>query len=187
MEVWARRSLLNTPPPVFNMSQKHPSPALQLDAKVENEFRILTDLANKGVENIVRPHALATNVEVGGKRFPCFMMEFAQELELNKYLQRNGPVDPKDVEDYLLKISKTMSEVHKAGYIHRDMKPENLFVKDVGGANLFTIIDWGIAAVKDDQNTFALTQTKAWTPFWCPLNKNRGLLVSEMIFFHWAQ
>ena len=81
--------------------------------KVENEFRILTDLANKGVENIVRPHALATNVEVGGKRFPCFMMEFAQELELNKYLQRNGPVDPEDVEDYLLKISKTMSEVQK--------------------------------------------------------------------------
>ena len=54
-----------------------------------------------------------------------------------------------------------MSEVHKAGYIHRDLKPENLFVKDVGGLNSFTIIDLGIAAVKDDHNTFAKTQTKA--------------------------
>ena len=67
-----------------------------------------------------------------------------------------------------------MSEVHKAGYIHRDMKPENLFVKDVGGQNQFTIIDWGIAAVKDDHNTFAHTQTTAWTPFWCPPEQEQG-------------
>jgi serine/threonine protein kinase len=142
--------------------------------KVLNEYRILKDLEQKGVDNIVRAHALASSVEVGGKKFPCFLMEFAKDIELNKYLQKNGPVDPKDVEDYLLKISKTMSEVHKAGYIHRDMKPENLFVKDAGGANQFTIIDWGIAAVKDDHNTFALTQTKAWTPFWCPPEQEQG-------------
>ena len=29
---------------------------------------------------------------------------------------------------FLLKISKTMSEVHKAGYIHRDMKPDNFLI-----------------------------------------------------------
>lgn len=142
--------------------------------KVLNEYRILNDLEGKGVDNIVRAHALASSVEVGGKKFPCFMMEFAKDIELNKYLQKNGPMDPKDVEDFLLKISKTMSEVHKAGYIHRDMKPENLFVKDVGGQNQFTIIDWGIAAVKDDHNTFAQTQTNAWTPFWCPPEQEQG-------------
>ena len=142
--------------------------------KVENEYRILKDLANKGVDNIVRAHALATEVDVGGKTFPCFLMEFAKDIELVKHLQQNGPMDARDVEDFLLNVSNTMSDVHKAGYIHRDLKPENIFIRDAGASNQFTIIDWGIAALKDDHNTFALTQTKAWTPFWCPPEQEQG-------------
>ena len=71
-------------------------------------------------------------------------------------------MDPKDVKT-TSQIGKDTFEVHKAGYI-QDMKPENMFVQDAGGQNLFTIIDWGIAAV-ERCNTFAQTQTKAWTPF----------------------
>ena len=142
--------------------------------KIENEFRVLKDLESKNVSGIVRAHKFIPEVEIAGKKFPVFLMEFAVDIELNRYLQNNGPMDPKDVEDYLLNLAKTLSEVHKAGYIHRDMKPENMFVKDAGGENLFTIIDWGIAAVKDDHNTFAQTQTKAWTPFWCPPEQEQG-------------
>ena len=75
---------------------------------------------------------------------------------------------------WILGKSRVKQVLHKAGYIHRDMKPENMFVQDAGGQNLFTIIDWGIAAVKDDHNTFAQTQTKAWTPFWCPPEQEQG-------------
>jgi serine/threonine protein kinase len=101
-------------------------------------------------------------------------MPLAEGVELHRHLQNSGPITPDDVSDILLKIAKTMSEVHKLGYIHRDLKPENLFVMDVSGLNEFTIIDWGIAAVKDDHNTFAVTKTNAWTPFWCPPEQESG-------------
>jgi serine/threonine protein kinase len=67
-----------------------------------------------------------------------------------------------------------MAEVHKAGYIHRDLKPDNIFVDDVGGRNDVTIIDFGIAAVKDDSNTFANTTSIAATPFYAPPEQMNG-------------
>ena len=141
--------------------------------KIKNEYRILTTLFSKKIEGIVRPHKLAS-FQTGSRELPMFLMHVAPGLELHRHLQRNGPISHEDVSDFLLKICKTMSEVHQSGYIHRDLKPENMFVEKVGSKNTFTIIDWGIAAVKDDENTFAVTSTKAWTPFWCPPEQESG-------------
>ena len=141
--------------------------------KISNEFRILENIANKNIPSIIRPHRMA-EFKTGNKTVPIFLMPLAEGLELHRHLQNSGPLSPEDVSDFLLKMAKTMSEIHKLGYIHRDLKPENLFVVDVSGANDFTIIDWGIAAVKDDHNTFAVTKTNAWTPFWCPPEQESG-------------
>ena len=141
--------------------------------KISNEFRILEKIADKNIPFIIRPHKMA-DFKTGTKEVPIFLMLLAEGVELHRQLQNVGPMLPDDVSDFLLKISNTMSEVHKLGYIHRDLKPENLFVEDVGGGNEFTIIDWGIAAVKDDENTFAVTKTNAWTPFWCPPEQESG-------------
>jgi serine/threonine protein kinase len=141
--------------------------------KISNEFRILENIADKNIPSIIRPHKMA-EFKTGNKSVPIFLMPLAEGLELHRHLQKSGPLSPEDVSDILLKMAKTMSEIHKLGYIHRDLKPENLFVVDVSGANDFTIIDWGIAAVKDDHNTFAVTKTNAWTPFWCPPEQESG-------------
>jgi serine/threonine protein kinase len=141
--------------------------------KISNEFRILENIADKNIPSIIRPHKMA-EFKTGNKSVPIFLMPLAEGLELHRHLQNSGPLSPEDVSDILLKMAKTMSEIHKLGYIHRDLKPENLFVVDVSGANDFTIIDWGIAAVKDDHNTFAVTKTNAWTPFWCPPEQESG-------------
>jgi serine/threonine protein kinase len=141
--------------------------------KISNEYRILSKLEEKNVSSIIRPHKLA-DFKTGNRDVPLFLMPLAKGIELHKHLQNVGAITPEDVSDLLVKMAETMSEVHKSGYIHRDLKPENLFVDNIGGANEFTIIDWGIAAVKDDQNTFAVTKTNAWTPFWCPPEQQSG-------------
>ena len=45
------------------------------------------------------------------------------------------------------------------------MKPDNIFVDDLGGRNEITIIDFGIAAQKSDTNTFAVEQHGHGKPF----------------------
>ena len=127
--------------------------------KLENEYGVLKKLEEKGVSNVVRAEALVY-FQINSGKIPILVMQIAQGVELVNHL--NEQISPVDVREILLKISRSMAEVHKAGYIHRDLKPENIF------------IDFGIAAIKDNENTYAITQSVAYSKFWCPPEQRDG-------------
>jgi len=109
---------------------------------------------------------------------PILVMEEAKGAIIGEVIKKQ--IAATDVREILLRIAKAMSEVHKCGYIHRDLATDNIFVDDVGGRNDVTVIDFGVAAVKDDCETFARTKSITHKGFFSPPEqyKNGGGIVS---------
>ena len=72
------------------------------------------------------------------------VMEFVRGETLDKLSERVGPIAP-DRAAYLIDlILSALEYAHRAGVVHRDVKPANVMVTDEGGVK---IMDFGIARV----------------------------------------
>lgn len=72
------------------------------------------------------------------------VMEFVRGETLDKLAERLGPIAP-DRAAYLIdQILSALEHAHRAGVVHRDVKPANVMVTDEGGIK---IMDFGIARV----------------------------------------
>jgi serine/threonine-protein kinase len=72
------------------------------------------------------------------------VMEFVRGQTLDKLVERLGPIAP-DRAAYLIDlILSALEHAHRAGVVHRDVKPANVMVTDEGGIK---IMDFGIARV----------------------------------------
>lgn len=60
-----------------------------------------------------------------------------------------GPISTREAESVLSQTAAGLSAAHAKGFIHRDIKPDNLFITTSGTVK---ILDFGIAAAKDDQS-----------------------------------
>ena len=73
------------------------------------------------------------------------VMEFVKGETLDRLSDRLGPLPP-DRAAYLIdKVLSALEHAHRAGIVHRDMKPANVMVTEMGGVK---IMDFGIARVR---------------------------------------
>lgn len=80
---------------------------------------------------------------------PFIVMEYIDGKILRK-LMDNGPFEPKVAVHITLGILDALDESHRAGIIHRDIKPGNVMVTPTG---LVKVCDFGIAqAIEDPTN-----------------------------------
>lgn len=71
------------------------------------------------------------------------VMEFIDGITLKQYLKQNGGKIPVDKTFEMMKpVIKSMSKVHDAGMIHRDISPDNIMITKFGGMKL---LDFGAA------------------------------------------
>lgn len=79
-----------------------------------------------------------------------FSMELLQGETLSEYLRRMGPIAPWTVVEMLGPVLELLAEVHKAGIVHRDPKPENLFLSSSHGRRTLRLLDFSIAHFPDE-------------------------------------
>jgi eukaryotic-like serine/threonine-protein kinase len=76
---------------------------------------------------------------------PFIVMEYLEGKDLGAVLTERGALDPADVVSIVGQVAKALSKVHAAGLLHRDIKPDNIFVVD-GEEELFVkLLDFGVA------------------------------------------
>jgi serine/threonine protein kinase len=73
---------------------------------------------------------------------PYIVMECVDGESLAERLQRDGPLDPGLVTELALQACAGLEHAHRAGLIHRDVKPANLLLTTEG---TLKIADFGIA------------------------------------------
>jgi eukaryotic-like serine/threonine-protein kinase len=61
-----------------------------------------------------------------------FSMEFVPGKSLNDLLRQAGKLDPEVAVGYILQAARGLKFAHERGMIHRDVKPDNLMLSDLG-------------------------------------------------------
>jgi eukaryotic-like serine/threonine-protein kinase len=83
---------------------------------------------------------------------PYIVMECVEGSTLADEVKQRGPLDPAEVVDLALQICGGLEHAHVAGFVHRDIKPQNLLLRPDGTVK---IADFGIARAAE---TTKLTQ-----------------------------
>ncbi|MBM4359277.1 MAG: serine/threonine protein kinase [Deltaproteobacteria bacterium] len=82
---------------------------------------------------------------------PYIVMELLEGEDLGARLDREGSLPLADVVTILTQVGKALTRAHQAGIVHRDIKPDNIFLvrTDEEGELFAKVLDFGIA--KDTQ------------------------------------
>ena len=85
-------------------------------------------------------------------------MELLRGKALHHLQKSDGPLGSARVLRILDQVAASLSEAHANGIVHRDMKPENVFIESRAGEDHVKVLDFGIAKVmSDDRQVPALT------------------------------
>ena len=77
-----------------------------------------------------------------------YAMELLEGENLRQLVARSGPLPGARAVHLISQASRALGEAHRKGIVHRDVKPENLFVIDAGGERDFVkVLDFGVAKV----------------------------------------
>ncbi len=136
-------------------------PALDRDVAV----KVLTDhLDAQNLERFVREqramgrlsgHPNIVNIlEVGStpEGFPFIVMQYHPHASLDLRIRRDGPLDWRDVLRLGIKVAGALETAHRAGTLHRDIKPGNILLTEYGEPQL---TDFGIARISGGFETDA--------------------------------
>ncbi len=99
---------------------------------------------------------------------PYLIMELLEGESLGDLIARTGALSPDRAVDLLLPVIAAVDAAHGAGVVHRDLKPDNLFVtRGATGEPFPKVLDFGISRVVagDDQHrtgTAAMLGTPAY-------------------------
>ncbi len=90
------------------------------------------------------------------------VMQYVEGVSLRRVMERAGNKLPLNQFLHLAKqICAGIAAAHKAGVVHRDIKPDNIMVENVDGQEVARVLDFGIAKLKDNQQHTNLTETGA--------------------------
>ena len=118
------------------------------------EIKIMKTVAH---ENVLAYVDSGQNLEDGK---PYMVMEYAPLGSLDDLLKRNlGPLPYKAAVIHIIRALKGLERIHKEGYVHRNIKPENILLKRRGQRDLIPMIaDFGQAREFSKVGGTVLTQ-----------------------------
>ncbi len=113
----------------------------EFDARFQREARIASKLNDP---HIVVVHDFGIDPAHG----PYLVMEYLQGQSLREHLQTKGPLPYKAALQMAGQLFLALIHAHGQGIIHRDIKPDNLFLMQISGIRLHVrVLDFGIARI----------------------------------------
>lgn len=98
---------------------------------------------------------------------PWIAMEYLEGQDLAAFVASRGPLAPSELAMVLRPICHALAAAHAAGIVHRDVKPENVFLSATRSMDPFTsvkVLDFGIAKVAAQAR--ATATASMGTPLW---------------------
>jgi serine/threonine protein kinase len=96
------------------------------------------------------PHvAHVTDVDTAPDGSPYLVMELLAGESLQALLGRRGKLSMSDAIDFATQILTGLEAAHALGVVHRDLKPDNVFVTPGSDGPLLKLIDFGIAKLRE--------------------------------------
>ena len=100
------------------------------------------------------PHVVhVTDVDRTPEGVAFLVMELLQGEPLSNVVRRERKLGVTRACEYTMQILEALESAHALGVIHRDLKPDNVFVTFEGGKPNLKLIDFGIAKLKQADGT----------------------------------
>ena len=110
--------------------------------KFRQEVEALSRIDHPGIVGIIDAGELQN-----GK--PFIIMQYVEGVTLRSVISPEG-MNLERAAEILKQIGRALAAAHNRGILHRDLKPDNIMLQDLGqGDEQLKIIDFGIAKVKD--------------------------------------
>ncbi len=102
-------------------------------------------------------------------------MEFLDGMSLRQALQ-SGPLAPPRVAKILMQCCGSLAEAHSIGIIHRDIKPDNVFLMNMAGsADFVKLLDFSVAKLLENDRKATQAGIVFGTPQYMSPEQGRGL------------
>ncbi|HEY3499488.1 MAG TPA: serine/threonine-protein kinase [Polyangiaceae bacterium] len=80
---------------------------------------------------------------------PYLVMELLDGESLGSYLRARERMPPRETWKVIDHVGRAMSRAHAQGFVHRDLKPDNIFLVDDDEEYFVKVLDFGIAKALD--------------------------------------
>jgi eukaryotic-like serine/threonine-protein kinase len=142
-------------------------------SRFETEARHAASLHHPGVASVydVGESAFLGREDGSGIPRPFLVMELVDGQPLSALLRGGRPLDPEVVRDLMAQTADALGAAHRAGIVHRDVKPANLLVTP---ERQVKITDFGIARASDGLGLTGTGQVMG-TPQYLSPEQARGM------------
>src|SRR5580658_4404388 len=106
---------------------------------------------------------------------PYIAMELLDGEDLGKRLAKMGRMPPGDVIRIITQVCRALGKAHSAGVVHRDLKPDNIYLVPDDDREIAKVLDFGIAKTTgglDGSNT--KTGAMLGTPYYMSPEQAQG-------------
>ncbi|MFJ9340965.1 Stk1 family PASTA domain-containing Ser/Thr kinase [Streptomyces sp. NPDC101733] len=100
----------------------------------------------KSVARLAHPNVVAVFDQGTDGPFTYLAMEYVSGCTLRDVLRERGALHPRAALDILEPVLAALGAAHRAGFVHRDMKPENVLIGDDGRVK---VADFGLVRSVD--------------------------------------
>ncbi len=97
---------------------------------------------------------------------PYLAMEYLDGESLASRIEKGGALPLTETADVMVPICLAVQAIHEQGVIHRDLKPDNIFLVRQGSVTVPKLIDFGIAKVTDASAQHSRTNMLVGTPWY---------------------
>lgn len=95
------------------------------------------------------PHVVqVSDVDQSGNGLPYLVMELLEGESLQRALARTGRLPIPTALEYAVQMLNGLEAAHNANVVHRDLKPDNVFLVPTRQGLLVKLLDFGIAKLK---------------------------------------
>ncbi len=137
--------------------------------RFKREFEVSTSLKHKHIVDVL-------GFEKTEDQSFALVMEYLEGEELRMLLKREKTMRPERVVRMVAQVAAGLTAAHERQQVHRDLKPDNLFLCHTAEGDVTKILDFG--SVRDNsENAKKLTVmgTTIGSPFYMPPEQAQGL------------
>jgi serine/threonine protein kinase len=108
----------------------------------KREYDVLLELSRQNVTGVPRSDAYFQYSTREGKRLHCLVMEKVEGINLEQWLKQYDSLSQKRALKWLREITLILDKIHQQNWLHRDIKPPNIMLRNSGE---LVLIDFGTA------------------------------------------
>jgi serine/threonine protein kinase len=108
----------------------------------KREYDVLLELSRQNVTGVPRADAYFQYSTREGKILHCLVMEKVEGINLEQWLNQYDKLSQKRALKWLREITLILDKIHQQNWLHRDIKPPNIMLRNSGE---LVLIDFGTA------------------------------------------